>query len=54
VGHEGPEHARTFFVGIALEGRELARGQGRSKLEAEQAAARTALEQLTKPSGAES
>jgi ribonuclease-3 len=53
VGHEGPEHARTFFVAIALEGRELARGQGRSKLEAEQAAARTALEQLTKPSGAE-
>lgn len=47
VGHEGPEHARTFHVGISAEGSELARGEGRSKLEAEQAAARAALALLT-------
>ncbi|MBX7191166.1 MAG: ribonuclease III [Sandaracinaceae bacterium] len=49
VGHEGPEHARTFFVAIQVEGRELARGQGRSKLEAEQAAAREAFGLLREP-----
>jgi dsRNA-specific ribonuclease len=35
------------------EGHELARGQGRSKLEAEQAAARMAFEGLTKTSASE-
>lgn len=49
VGHEGPDHARTFFVAIVIDGHELARGQGRSKLEAEQAAAREAYGQLTAP-----
>jgi ribonuclease-3 len=53
VGHEGPEHARIFFVAILVEGHELARGQGRSKLEAEQAAARMAFEGLTKTSASE-
>lgn len=47
VGQEGPEHARTFFVAIHIEGTELARGEGKSKLEAEQGAARAAFESLT-------
>jgi ribonuclease-3 len=47
VAQEGPEHARTFFVAIQIEGTELARGEGKSKLEAEQSAARVAYESLT-------
>lgn len=43
-GFDGPEHARTFHVAVLLEGVALAEGSGKSKLEAEQAAARTALE----------
>jgi ribonuclease-3 len=46
LGHEGPEHARTFHVAIVGEDGELARGQGRSKSEAEQAAARAAHDRL--------
>lgn len=41
---EGPEHARIFHVAaVAGDGAALARGSGRSKLEAEQSAAREAL-----------
>jgi len=43
----GPDHARTFEVAIRVDGQELGRGEGRSKLEAEQAAAERALEALT-------
>jgi ribonuclease-3 len=39
----GPEHARSFEVAVRLDGRELGRGHGKSKLEAEQAAAEQAL-----------
>lgn len=46
VGHEGPEHARTFHVALRVEGQDLARGSGRSRLEAEQAAARAAWPDL--------
>lgn len=43
-GADGPEHERTFHVGvIASDGRTLGEGAGRSKSEAEQSAARTAL-----------
>jgi ribonuclease-3 len=42
---EGPEHERIFHVTVLrANGELLARGSGRSKLEAEQAAARQALE----------
>jgi ribonuclease-3 len=41
---EGPEHALTYYVRVSsLEGITLARGSGRSKLEAEQHAAREVL-----------
>jgi ribonuclease-3 len=40
----GPPHERTFEVAAMVEGRVVARGSGRSKKEAEQAAAAAALE----------
>ena len=44
---EGPPHQRTFEVMAMVEGVEIARGSGRSKKDAEQAAAEAALESLT-------
>jgi ribonuclease III len=41
----GPDHARSYEVEVRLDGAPLGRGSGRSKKEAEQAAARAALEQ---------
>jgi ribonuclease III len=43
---EGPPHQRTFEVVAMVEGEEIARGSGRSKKDAEQAAAEAALEGL--------
>lgn len=40
---EGPDHDKTFYVAVSLAGRVLARGAGKSKKAAEQAAAREAL-----------
>src|SRR5205807_9671170 len=40
----GPDHARLYEVEVRLDGVPLARGTGRSKKEAEQAAARAALD----------
>jgi ribonuclease-3 len=47
AAEEGPPHHRTFEVVAMVEGTELARGSGRSKKDAEQAAAEAALESLT-------
>lgn len=38
----GPDHARTYTAHVRVEGRELGAGEGRSKKDAEQAAAREA------------
>jgi ribonuclease III len=46
VAEDGPPHERTFEVAALVEGSELARGAGRSKKEAEQAAAEAALAAL--------
>ncbi|MFW6049587.1 MAG: ribonuclease III [Myxococcota bacterium] len=46
VRTEGPDHDRRFHVVVSLSGRLLAWAEGRSKLEAEQAAARDALHAL--------
>jgi ribonuclease III len=43
---EGPPHDRTFRVVARVSGEELGRGSGRSKKDAEQAAARAALQAL--------
>ncbi len=47
VGQDGPPHDRTFECAVSRYGKELARGKGRTKKQAEQAAALTALKKLT-------
>ena len=47
VDTEGPDHEREFTVALELNDEHVATGTGRSKLEAEQSAALTALEQWT-------
>jgi ribonuclease-3 len=42
VADEGPDHAKRFFATVLVGGRERGRGEGRSKKQAEQAAARVA------------
>ena len=46
VGEEGPPHERVFEVAAVVGSEEIARGSGRSKKDAEQAAAASALEIL--------
>ncbi len=46
VGQDGPDHAKTFSVQVELGGATYGRGTGRSKKEAEQAAALEALARL--------
>jgi ribonuclease III len=48
VAEEGPDHAKTFEIEVGVGGEVLGRATGRSKKEAEQAAARKALE-ITNP-----
>ena len=50
VGTEGPDHDREFTVALELHEEEVSIGTGRSKIEAEQAAASAALE-IVGPSG---
>ena len=45
VGTVGPDHDRTFTAEVCLTGRVLGKGSGKSKKQAEQAAAREALSQ---------
>jgi ribonuclease-3 len=47
TAEEGPPHERWFEVAAVVAGEELARGAGRSKKDAEQAAAEAALEALS-------
>lgn len=44
--YEGPPHRRKFFTSVLIEDRELGRGEGYSKKESEQDAAKAALEVL--------
>jgi ribonuclease-3 len=44
IEETGPDHDKTFVVGVTLGGEELGIGRGKSKKEAEQSAARLALE----------
>lgn len=46
VAESGPDHRKVFSVQVWIEGQRLADGEGLSKKEAEQEAARRALEQL--------
>jgi ribonuclease-3 len=42
----GPDHAKIFLVGVFLEEQEIGRGEGDSKKQAEQRAAKVALTKL--------
>ena len=53
LSESGPSHARVFEVEVCLEERSLARGRGRTKKQAEQLAAREALETLPGLTGEE-
>ncbi|MGH2856019.1 MAG: ribonuclease III family protein [Solirubrobacteraceae bacterium] len=46
VEEQGPPHDRTFTVSAVIEGRQIGRGVGRSKKDAEQEAAQSALEEM--------
>ena len=48
IAQDGPPHDRTFEAAVFRYGVELARGVGKTKKQAEQAAALSALEKLTK------
>lgn len=48
---EGPDHDKTFYIAVSLAGRVIARGAGKSKKAAEQAAAREALALLESDQG---
>jgi ribonuclease-3 len=47
VQEEGPDHAKEFTATVFLDGHPYGRGQGRSKKEAEQQAARQAFDRLS-------
>ena len=46
IGQTGPDHHKTFVVEVRVAGQRMAEAPGRSKKEAEQEAARLALEKL--------
>ncbi len=46
LGQSGPPHARTFSVGVQIDGEQLGQGSGRTKREAEATAAAAALKRL--------
>lgn len=46
-GESGPDHDKTFYFEVLLNGGAVGKGAGRSKKEAEQMAAKDALEKLT-------
>ena len=48
TGEEGPDHNKRFFVEVTLNGIGVGQGSGRSKKEAEQMAAKAAIEKLDK------
>jgi ribonuclease-3 len=51
VHDEGPDHAKHFFAKVFLAGHERGSGEGRSKKQAEQGAARAAWIELQRASG---
>jgi ribonuclease-3 len=52
VRAEGPDHSKQFFAMVTIRGAVYGHGQGRSKKQAEQAAARAAWVALTRDAGA--
>ncbi|MDP9072109.1 MAG: ribonuclease III [Actinomycetota bacterium] len=52
VADEGPDHAKRFFATVHVGGQQMGSGEGRSKKQAEQVAARAAWEELARLAGA--
>lgn len=48
VRAEGPDHDRTFWIDVGINGKTLGSGMGKSKQEGEQQAAKNALEKMGK------
>ncbi len=48
IAADGPDHAKRFTTRLWIAGRELGRGEGVSKKQSEQAAARIALDQIAR------
>lgn len=48
AGESGPDHAKIFTMEVLLNGEPIGKGEGRSKKEAEQAAAKTAVLKMEK------
>lgn len=48
IKSEGPDHAKIFTIGVYVRGKLFGQGSGRSKQEAEEAAAKTALAKWVK------
>ena len=46
IGASGPDHDKVFTCAVVLNGTVIGQGSGRSKKEAEQSAARAALERM--------
>lgn len=46
ISESGPDHNKTFTMNVLLNGKEIGQGSGRTKKEAEQAAAKCALERI--------
>ncbi len=53
LSEQGPDHAKSFTMEALVDGRPAGQGTGRSKKEAEQAAAKAALETLSRRTDAE-
>lgn len=49
IDQQGPPHDRTFTAQVLVDGKPVAKGQGKSKKAAEQQAAQRALEMLKRP-----
>lgn len=48
---EGPDHNKVFFIKVCLNNKEIGRGKGKNKKEAEQSAAKNALELMEEKNG---
>ena len=46
LSESGPDHNKSFTMNVLLNGSEIGRGTGRTKKEAEQSAAKSALERM--------
>ncbi len=53
VDSKGPDHDKSFFVNVYLNGTLMGKGEGQSKKKAEQSAAQAAIEKMNKEKGDE-